>query len=128
MSNIFTLDSMREEIERQFAPCEIDLGGGNVVTLRNVLRLPKKDRDVVYALLDELGDTQKDDAGEDETGLSGTEAAAEIALKIIPLVAENQRSGEQLVEAIGDDLALTLRVFSSWMNGSQAGEADSLDS
>ena len=125
MSNIFTLDSMREEIEREFAPFQIDLGEGKVVTLRNVLRLPKKDREKVYALLDQLGGTQDD---EDEGGLSSTEHSAEIALQILPLVAESEKLGRQLVEAIEEDLALTLRVFSSWMGGTQVGEADSSES
>ena len=125
MSNIFTLDSMREEIEREFAPFQIDLGEDKVVTLRNVLRLPKKDREKVYALLDQLGNTQDD---EDEGGLSNTERSAEIALQILPLVAESEKLGRQLVEAIEEDLALTLRVFSSWMGGTQVGEADSSES
>lgn len=126
MGNIFTLESLREEIEREFAPYQIDLGDDRVVTLRNVLRLPKKDRDVVYGLLDQL--SAKDEDGNEESGLSSTEKSAEIALKILPLVAENEKGGRQLVDALGDDIALTLRVFSSWMGGSQVGEAESLDS
>lgn len=123
MGNIFTLDSMREEIEREFAPLKVDLGDAQV-TLRNLLRLPKGERDAVYKLLDELA---ADDA-EDETGLRATERSADIALKIIPLVAESEKLGRQLVAAIEEDLALTLRVFSKWMEGTQAGEAESLDS
>lgn len=125
MGNIFTLESMREEIEREFAPFQIDLGDDKVVTLRNVLRLPKKDRDVVYRLLDELSSDSESDS---ETGLSSTERSAEVALKIFPLVAESEKAGRQLVESLGDDLALTLRVFSAWMKGAQVGEAESLDS
>jgi len=124
MSNVFTLDSMREEIEKEFAPAQFDLGGGSVVTLRNLLRLPKKLRDEVYALLDELGKTQETDV----TGLQATERSAEIALKVIPLVADDKKLGLALVDAISEDLALTLRVFSSWMDGTQVGEADSLSS
>jgi hypothetical protein len=120
-NNIFTLDSMREEIEREFAPCQFELPEGKVVTLRNILRIPKSDREKVYTLLDELGDINKsEDTG---GGLVQTEKSAEVALKILPLVADSEKLGRQLVEAIEEDLALTLRVFSAWMEGTQAGEA-----
>jgi hypothetical protein len=112
---------MREEIEREFAPCQFELPEGKVVTLRNILRIPKSDREKVYTLLDELGDINKsEDTG---GGLVQTEKSAEVALKILPLVADSEKLGRQLVEAIEEDLALTLRVFSAWMEGTQAGEA-----
>ena len=122
MSNVFTLDSVREEIEREFAPCQVDLGEGKIVTLQNLLRLPKKARDQVYELLDELAEIQK--AGGEDGGLVATEKSARIALKILPLVADSEKLGERLAESIEDDLALTLRVFSTWMDSTQAGEAE----
>jgi hypothetical protein len=45
-------------------------------------------------------------------------------LRILPLVADSEKLGRQLVESIEEDLALTLRVFSRWMDGTQAGEAE----
>lgn len=122
MGNIFTLDSMREEIEREFAPFQIEVEG-DVLTLKNLLRVPRKSRDQVYSLLDEMGDIQRASDEEDNGGLSSTEKSAQIALHIIPLVADNEALARKLVEQIEDDLALTLRVFSSWMNRTQAGEA-----
>lgn len=123
MSNVFTLDSMREEIEKEFAPCQINLADGKVVTLRNLLRVPKKNREEVYTLLDELAEAQKSDDEESNGSLLATEKSAQIALKIFPLVADSEKLGRQLVESIEEDLALTLRVFSAWMEGTQAGEA-----
>jgi hypothetical protein len=120
MSNIFTLDSMREEIEREFAPFQLDIEG-KTLTLRNLLRVPKKHREQVYALLDELS---KVGDGENEGSLTNTEASAQIALKILPLVADNEKLANILVANIEDDLALTLRVFSTWMGNTQAGEAE----
>jgi len=125
MSNIFTLDSIREEIEKEFAPCQFELSDGKTVTLRNLLRVPKNKREQVYGLLDELSAIQKSDV----EGLVATEKSAEVALQILPLVADSEKLGRQLVESIEEDLALTLRVFSRWMDGTQAGEAeDSLNS
>jgi hypothetical protein len=122
MSNIFTLDSMREEIEKQYAPFQLDIDG-KTLTLRNLLRVPKKNREQVFALLDELSEIQKQADENDENGLAATEKSAQIALQIFPLVADNEKLGRALVDDISDDLALTLRVFSTWMEGTQAGEA-----
>lgn len=110
---------MREEIEREFAPFQVEMPGGKLLTLRNILRVPKKNRETVYEYLDQISEAQKDD----EDTLGSTEKSAQIALQIIPLVADNEKLGRQLVEQIEDDLALTLRVFSKWMEGTQAGEA-----
>ena len=120
MGNIFTLDAMREEIEKEFAPFQITVDG-KTLTLRNLLRVPKKHREEVYGLLDELAATQD---GSTDGSLSVTEQSAQIALKIIPLVADNAKLAGVLVENIEDDLALTLRVFSTWMESTQAGEAE----
>lgn len=119
MGNIFTLDAMREEIEREFKPFQIELGG-ETLTLRNLLRVPKSKRDRVYGLLDELSDIQ----GSDEGALSVTEKSAQVALEVIPLVADNEKLARKLVEKIEDDLALTLRLFNVWMEATQAGEAE----
>jgi hypothetical protein len=119
-NNIFTLDSMRSEIEREFAPFQITIDG-KTLTLRNLLRVPKKHREEVYALLDELAAVSDKD---EESSLSSTEKSAQIALKILPLVSDNEKLANVLVANIEDDLALTLRVFSKWMAATQAGEAE----
>jgi hypothetical protein len=122
MGNIFTLDAMREEIEREFAPFQIEVDG-KTLTLKNLLRVPRKNRDEVYTLLDEMSEIQRASEEDDTSGLSSTEKSANIALHILPLVADKPVLAEKLVEEIQDDLALTLRVFSSWMEKTQSGEA-----
>ena len=117
--NVFTLDAMREEIEKEFAPFQIEVDGEKL-TLRNLLRVPKNRRDEVYGLLDELSAAQESDEGT----LSVTEKSAQIALKIIPLVADKEKLARTLVERIEDDLALTLRLFNVWMEATQSGNSE----
>ena len=117
--NVFTLDSMREEIEREFAPFQIEVDGEKL-TLRNLLRVPKNRRDNVYGLLDDLAEIQAGDEG----ALSVTEKSAQIALRIIPLVADKEKLARVLVERIEDDLALTLRLFNVWMEQTQSGNSE----
>jgi hypothetical protein len=119
-NNLFTLDAMRSEIEKEFAPFQLEIDG-KTLTLQNLLRVPKKHREEVYGLLDELAAVSDKD---DEGSLTSTEKSAQIALKIIPLVADNAKLAGVLVANIEDDLALTLRVFSKWMGATQAGEPE----
>lgn len=119
-SSIFTLDNLRREVEKEFAPFQIDVDGDKL-TLRNLLRVPKNRRDEVYGLLDQMSAVQDSDEGT----LSVTEKSAQIALQIIPLVADKEKLARTLVERIEDDLALTLRLFNVWMSATQPGEADS---
>ena len=118
-NNVFTLDAMREEIEKEFAPFQIEVDGEKL-TLRNLLRVPKNRRDEVYGLLDELSAAQESDEGT----LAVTEKSAQIALKIIPLVADKEKLARTLVERIEDDLALTLRLFNVWMEATQSGNSE----
>ncbi|AAN01778.1 tail assembly chaperone [Mycobacterium phage SoYo] len=128
MSNVFTLDSFREEADREFAPVKLELGGDDAVVLRNVLRIQKTRREEVFQLLEKLDSIAKDDEGkqreEDDLDASEMEAMGDIALRMIELVADNDALGSRLVDELRDDLALTLKVFEAWMNATQPGEAE----
>ncbi|QFG11538.1 tail assembly chaperone [Mycobacterium phage Maminiaina] len=127
MGNIFTLDSVREEVEREFAPVTVDMPEGSVV-LRNVLRVPKLRRDKVFKLIDELEAATKDEAGkpipEDQLGMEHMERTAGIAVELIRLVADSDKLAEILCGILEDDVALTLAVFGKWMEVTQPGEAE----
>jgi len=124
MGNIFTLESLREELDREFAPFQMDMGDGRVLTMRNLMRLPEKNQDKVFALLDEMG-AQKSD---DESSLSVSKRNSALALDVFLLVADDEKLAKVLVDNLRDDMALTMKVFSAWMDGAQAGEAEASDS
>lgn len=108
MGNVFTLDSLREEVEKKYAPVVIEYGGDKPAELSALLRLPKKPRDVVLKQLDILQETDDVDV------MQG--CATEILKVVSP-------DGQKLVEALGADLALTMRVLETWMESTQPGEA-----
>lgn len=114
MGNVFTLDSLREEAEKKFAPVVITLEDGLEVTLRNLLRLPKKERLVVMKKLKEL------DAAEDDDDVDTIEKVRSLAVDVLKLVADK---GTALAQHLGDDIPLTMRVLEVWMETSQPGEA-----
>ncbi|SUE29608.1 Uncharacterised protein [Nocardia farcinica] len=125
MTNVYSLDQLREDVERKFAPITIELGEGERVVLRNLLRVPKREREQVFALMDsmdELEDAERASAG---AGMDFLSKSADLAKDIIVLVADSRYLGQKLVDNLGDDLALTLQIFEMWMKATQPGEAES---
>jgi hypothetical protein len=113
MSNVFNLDSLREEIEKEFAPLQLEIGT-KTVTLSNLMRLPKKKREAVMVLLKEL---------ENETDAEID--VEEITVEVLTLVSDN---ATLLRAGLKDDLATAMRILTLWMNSTQAGEAESSSS
>lgn len=117
MGNVFTLDALREEVEKEYAPVQIVLKDGTSVTLRNLLRLPKKERSQVLAKIKVLESI--DSSGESEDA-SDVDLLANTALEILVLVSDH---GKLLADELGDDLSIILKVLGVWMESSQPGEA-----
>lgn len=119
MSNVFTLDALRADIEREFAPVRIALSDAESVVLRNLMRLAKKERDQVLALLTELEPLTTAEASDAST----MERVADIAGQILALVSDDKTLGRKLLGSVKDDVTLVLRLFQKWMEATQPGEA-----
>ncbi|AIS73697.1 tail assembly chaperone [Mycobacterium phage Panamaxus] len=122
MANVFTLDSFREEVEKEFAPVKIEVDAETSVVLRNLLRVPRASREEIFGLLEQM-DKMSEGKKEDEMTVEELEATAGIALKMVELVADSPAGGRKLVAQLEDDLALTLKVFEAWMEATNPGEA-----
>lgn len=121
MANLFTLDKLREDVSKEFAPVKIGLSDGTEVTLRNLLRLGKKDRETVLEklkVLESVGEKKDDD--EAKTTIEDLDRLAEAGNDILLLVADH---GRKLVKELDGDFALILRVVETWMEATQPGEA-----
>lgn len=114
MGNVFTLDSLREEIENEFAPVSIPLSDGSAVVLRNLLRLDKKVRDKAMVHMKAM----KVDPDDEDADL---EPVMDHMREVIKLAAES--GGVKLIREIGDDELLLQRLFQRWMESTQPGEA-----
>ena len=123
MSNVFTLDSLREEVEKEFAPVKIGLDDGTEVVLQNVLRLGKKDREKAIGLLEGLDKIEEPKEGEEAT--KDSEADIEEMLETVHqlLVLVAKANGAKLVAQLGDDVPLTMTVVNKWMEATSPGEA-----
>lgn len=117
MSNVFSLDSLRQEADKAFAPLQVTLADGSEVVLRNLLRLGKTAREDVSTLLDHLKELQ--DA--EESGLSHVNQMSETIEQILQLAADR---GPELLAELDGDLATAMQVLNTWMSSTQAGEAE----
>lgn len=121
MSNSYSLDRLRADVEREFAPVRIELSETDSVVLRNLLRLPKKEREEVYELISQMETLGKES---ESTDLTLMDTTAEIARQVIAIIADNKALGRKLVSDIKEDLPLSLKIFEMWMEATQPGEAE----
>jgi hypothetical protein len=121
MTNVFTLDALREETRKQFAPFEIGLSDKTVATLSSTLRLTSKDRKAVQEALESIGKLKESDDDDDET----LEKAVEAMSKVFNVIAD--KPAKLLSDLDDTDLqikvALMTKVLSAWMGHTEAGEA-----
>lgn len=113
----FTLDELRAEVEREFAPLVVPLSDGTKCTLGNLLRLPAKVRNQVMETLKAM-ESQDGESQDVETTLAA-------ANEVIKLVADN---GHRLVKELDGDVALTVLLIRKWMSETSVGEATPSDS
>lgn len=112
MSNVFTLDSLREELENEFAPLRIQHKGGEYV-LRSLLRIDKEKRSEVVEHLKALETGESKEVDED--------AVLEAARVVIRTVTEGGK-GDRLLKDLGDDLLLHMKIIERWAASTQPGE------
>lgn len=123
MSNMFSLDSIREEADRSFRPVIIELSDGTECVLSNLLRLPKKDRVEVTRLLKKL--EHLDGAEQDNLDDDEVDVFLDTATQVLTIVGDR---GKKLVAEIDGDLTVTMKVMEKWMESTQSGEASGSES
>jgi hypothetical protein len=124
MSNVFTLDALREETIRRYSPTEVDLGDGDSVELKSILRLGEKDRKAVLEAIEEINDIDYDDEDE-ELVAEWADAVVESCAKVFRVVASSPKKLMSRLEHEDPAIRANLytAVLSRWVGESQLGEA-----
>jgi hypothetical protein len=117
MSNVYTLETLRADLDKQFAPLQLDLGNG-VLTLRNLMRIDESERKAVLEAIDSIQDGDDDDEKTAEQ-LEQTSAALNTVFQIVTA----DGKGQTLVDQIDGDLMLSMKVLELWTEATQPGEA-----
>jgi hypothetical protein len=102
MDNNLALDAMRSEVDDEQPPVKITLSDGTDAVLLPLLRLPQVARDTVLVKLRDLD-------SKDPSIVEQANQQAHIAAIILRTVA-----GEQLVNELNGDQALTMKVLDKW--------------
>ncbi|QHB38032.1 tail assembly chaperone [Mycobacterium phage Cintron] len=116
MSNVFTLDSLREEADKQFAPFKVQLSDGTEVVLRNLLRLNKNDRKTVLASIEAL---KTEDESEEGRTLDDIDRMVDTVSKILELAAG--KDSRKLLKELDGDLGLLMGVLEGWLEATSPG-------
>lgn len=124
MSNVFTLDALREETIRRYSPTEVDLGDGETVELKSLLRLGEKDRKAVLAAIEEINDIDQDDE-DDESVLEWAEAVVDACSKIFRIISSSPKKLTTRLDHEDPTIKANLytAVLTRWIGESQLGEA-----
>jgi hypothetical protein len=115
----FSLDDIREAADRKYGSYDIDLPDGEVVKLRNVLRLSKAERKELAALEGKLSSKES----EDDVDAVDEVDQQDIIEKQLVLIAHNKALGNKLIKELGGDFGMVLHVYTSWGKNSEMGEA-----
>ena len=82
MSNTFTLDALINETVRRYAPVEVDLGDGDIIELKALMRLGEKERKSVIASIEEINDLDYDEDCDEEDLSSWSDLVVDSCTKI----------------------------------------------
>ncbi|QJD50228.1 tail assembly chaperone [Mycobacterium phage Iwokeuplikedis] len=130
MTNVFTLDAVREVTKKKYSPVEIILSDESSVELKPLVRLGKKDREAVVAAIEEIKEINDLDDDEDEDEELVDEYAGLVCdaiAKVFKLICSSPR---KLIAALEDDdprvkAEMYTTVLQAWMGETQLGEAES---
>lgn len=120
MSNVYTLETLKNDLDREFAPVVIEVDGERLV-LRNLLRVNETERAMILEALKEVETSNSDD---DEADLSVEEMqvlTSAVTNVLRSIVADGK--GDKLVNHIDGDLMLSMKVLEMWTEATQPGEA-----
>ena len=107
-----TLDDIRESVEREFVSTKIMVGEVEVL-MTNPIRMNKDQRAKLSASLNAVEDKTKDTL----------DGQFERMLNIIKAAVPDKEQANVLLEGIGDDMAMALKVLDAYMEEQKPGEA-----
>jgi hypothetical protein len=131
MSNVFTLDAIREEAKKKYENVVIGLSDDVTVELKPLLRLGKTARDAVKDAVEEMGDLpeiDEDDEDAEELIDEAASKACDIIAKVFRLIAVAPRKLLAELDAEQDPKIrseIYTAVLKLWMRETQLGEASS---
>ncbi|ALK86997.1 tail assembly chaperone [Mycobacterium phage Pepe] len=125
MTNVFSLDTAREEADRKFgAPFPVEIDKDTTVHLRSVLRLNKSDREKVQKAVEVIQSVnEKNESDQESVTEKDVDRFNAAIFEVLTLVAG--KDSKALLDALDGDYAVATLVLNAYMEASQMGEASS---
>lgn len=113
----FTLDNLREAVEKKYAGFPVQYGADvtETVTLRAAIRLSKAERKQLSTLAKKLQTEGDKEQNEDDV----LKALADMLV----VVADSPEAGSKLVAALNSDLAAIVTLWGEYQAATEPGEA-----
>ncbi len=153
MSNVFTLDDLRDAAEKKFGGVKLQLDEDKIVKLRNLFQLSKEEKKAILDKLDEMDALQKrgDEytkyhkavaeireekdptidveaeiaaLGDEPEGLTEEDQDELMVLMRDAMKIAADKHGAQLVRELSSDDTIAITLFEEWMKSAQVGEAE----
>lgn len=105
----FTLAQLKEDVSKKYEPTTIE-NGDDAYVLPNFFQMTSEQRKEVQNIISEIGNDDDEDYDINE-----------IYDRLLTAATEDEK-GEELVELLGDNLALKAEIANTWMESVQAGE------
>lgn len=120
MSNSYSLEDLKADVEKEFAPVTLTYGR-ETFKLRHLFRLTDDERKTVFDTLDAI----KAEAGSEDQEIS-IEALSKLSDAVWAMLRALPEDGKggKLVEVLGGDLAIGIKIVNLYTEGTQLGEAD----
>lgn len=119
MSDVFTLDTLREQLEEKYGSFKVGLSDGDVAEFQNAMRLPKAKRVGLMKAMKDLEVAEDGEELDEEAQLEAQEAAVK---KVIELAVKDGK-GKKVIKEVGDDLVFLIELINQWQEQTQLGEA-----
>lgn len=122
--NVITLDYIRAKADAEYAPYKIEIDG-EVLTLRNPVRLPREQRSEVLKAVNELKDMKElvEEAEDDAEAEEMQEKFHGLMLEVLHKSADNEKLADVLNEELRNDFGMTQILFFDWFGADEVGEA-----
>lgn len=117
MSNVYSLDTLRSDLDKQFAPLQLTLGD-ETYTLRSLMRIKDSDRNAALKSLAALDNKSEDEADSPESIGKLTNAIYDVIRAVT-----KDGKGQKIVDYIDEDLSLAMKIIELWTEATQPGEA-----
>ncbi|ALK86998.1 tail assembly chaperone [Mycobacterium phage Pepe] len=121
MTNVFSLDTAREEADRKFgAPFPVEIDKDTTVHLRSVLRLNKSDREKVQKAVEVIQSVnEKNESDQESVTEKDVDRFNAAIFEVLTLVAG--KDSKALLDALDGDYAVATLVLNAYMEASQMG-------